>query len=205
MNAYLPGPVVISHSQFSSSNAGKRVGIRLAAAARTRRRVEEAQAEEREQVIVNAAVESAGVEQTAQATEADEVYCSKCGTRRKLIFTNWKRGRAVCSCMRIGVKRRRLTFKQPDLLGVFSPGSAPALSNTVSPMDALGHILLVVDELTWCHRCGAYNTERIHGLNSPCQGVPGEGQAYRLQRLRRGRHPISNLAFSGAVKRLRVL
>ena len=193
---------VTSHSQFVS-NASKRVGIKLASAARTRRGLEDVQAEHREQAIVNAAVVSAGGEAT---TNHDDAHCTYCGARRKLAFINGKRGRATCHCMKIGAKRRRLSFKQPDTVGVFNPdGNPPPDTGTVNQEDARGHILMIVDELTWCFRCGSYSTERIHGLNQECKGTPGEGQAFRLSHLRRSRHPVTNQSFSGSVKRLRVV
>ena len=191
------------HSQCCGS-AGKRIAIRLAGEARKRQRLEQAQAEFREQAIVAAAVEAAGVVAT---TEAEEVFCAACGLRRKLIFENGKRARAVCPCRKIGAKRRRMTFKQPDVLGAFNPNSGGTIANfdTILRGDAGGHILMIADEMTFCSRCGAYSTERIHGLGAACTGVPGPGQAFRLSRLRKSRHPLTNLAFTGPVKHLRVV
>ena len=87
-------------------------------------------------MIVNAAVEAVGVESAAadaargtvlevepvgaasvlapQPVAVEEIFCSQCGNRRKLILENGERAKAICPCRKVGAKRRRLSFKQLD-------------------------------------------------------------------------------------------
>ena len=168
----------------------------------------EQQAETRAALIVEAAVAATGAGEAA-GVEEESIYCNICKARRKLIFANGKRGRAVCCTP--PVKRRRLTHKQPDTVGAYTDtGASGATMNSgisteiVSREDAKGHVLLVADGLTWCWRCRAYSSSRIHGLNFACMGAPRPGQGYRLSRLKRSRHPLTNEPFNQQVTRLRL-
>ena len=87
-------------------------------------------------------------------TEEESPFCPICKLRRRLIFKDGKRARAEC-CRREGAQKRRLTYKQPDVHGVFDMTSNASNSaglsagaETVSREDAKGHCLMVADELT---------------------------------------------------------
>ena len=110
--------------------------------------------------------------------------CRRCGSRRRLCFVVGRRSRATCPCERR--LRRRLNSKQPDLHAAFDPtdGNSMHEGGHVSRDDAVGHMLMISDGVTWCNRCGAYSTERIHALGATCAGQAGSGQQYRFNRMR---------------------
>ena len=99
-------------------------------------------------------------------------------------------------------KRRRLTAKAPETETfyardfTFEPGLARArrrrkfAPEAVQPGGAVGHLLFATGSLTWCWNCGRYSTDRAHGLRASCEGHPGAGQAYRLNRLKREDIPL---------------
>ena len=187
-------PLNFRHTQFVTRSVGAVVAIKLARTARLRMRDEELAHEQN----LNLMIPPAALEDSS--LDANCIYCN---SRRKLVFLGGIRSRAPCLCLRL--KRRRLLCKQTDSLGVFNhmydAYSGP--SNTpVARRDAGGHILFTIDELTFCFSCGSYSTERVHHLSGSCRGHPGDGQAYRLGRLKRGRHPLTNIPLDGPVQRL---
>ena len=180
-----------------------KIGNRLTVKAKQRKTHADVEAEERERCVVQHAEVAAGM-QVDEAAQDAPAQCIHCGARRRLQFVGGKRCRADCGCWdERRAKRRRLTFKQPDPAGLFSNNPINVPDDAVSREDANGHLLMITDNVTWCFRCGAFSTVRIHGLGSTCAGAPGEGQLYRLKRLKSNRHPLSNLVFSGSAKRLR--
>jgi ribosomal protein L44E len=102
------------------------------------------------------------------------------------------RAREECSC-NLKAKRRRLSRKQPDLMGAFEP-QPHALAVPVNHEDALGHVLMVVNvvAITWCNKCGSYTNTHVKGLGKACSGAPGSGKVKVLNRLRGGRDPLTN-------------
>ena len=66
-----------------------------------------------------------------------------------------------------------------------------------------GHILYENGNLTWCSRCGAYGQERVHRLRDACQGHPGQA-GFRLRRLLKGRHPLTNKPFDSRAVRVKL-
>ncbi len=64
--------------------------------------------------------------------------------------------------------------------------------------DGVGHVRFMTDATTWCDRCGAYADTFAVGLANICPGRPqSAGKEQHLRRLRRGRHPVTNLPFHG--------
>ncbi len=64
--------------------------------------------------------------------------------------------------------------------------------------DGAGHIRFMTDDTTWCDRCGSYADAFAVGLARVCPGRPTcAGKEQHLRRLRRGRHPVTNLPFHG--------
>ena len=180
-----------------------RLGNRLTLKAKARKTHDDLEAEERERCVVQHAEAAAGMAVDEAAPE-EPIHCIFCGSRRRLQFTNGKRGRAACgSWAERRSKRRRLNWKQPDPEGLFTSIAPIHLDKAVAQEDALGHILMASDDLNWCFRCGAFSSERIHGLGALCNGAPGAGQAFRLKRLKANRHPLSNMSSSSVAKRLR--
>ncbi len=63
--------------------------------------------------------------------------------------------------------------------------------------DGAGHVRFMSDSTTWCDRCGSYADAFAVGLARVCAGRPScAGKEQHLRRLRRGRHPVTNIAFS---------
>lgn len=193
-------PPIRHHTQFVSGCFGYQVGVKLLRIARARMLKRESEQEQNLEVMA----EAAGImESVHDPLVHDYPYCNFCGRRRKLCFISGVRSRVPCPCL--CAKRRRLSHTQTDVHGIFDPSLRPFdCSDTVDQRDADGHLLFVVSELTFCWRSGSYSTERVHRLSVSCRGTPGDGQGYRLRRLKRGRHPISNLELDGAVRRLQI-
>ncbi len=64
--------------------------------------------------------------------------------------------------------------------------------------DGIGHIRFLSDGTTWCDNCGAYADSFAVGLSRVCPGRPTcAGKEQQLRRLRRGRHPVTNVPFLG--------
>ena len=72
---------------------------------------------------------------------------------------------------------------------------------TVQPSNAGGHLLFVTGSLTWCWRCGNFSRRNAVGLKETCFGEPASNR-YRLNRLKSGRHPVTNKSLEGRAKRL---
>ena len=89
------------------------------------------------------------------------------------------------------VSRRRLVGKQPDL-GARKGSVGPAVVRE----QASGHILVRAGRFTFCDRCGRWAIDRFGpGLIRKCTGtVDTAVGAYRARRdrLRAGRHPLTN-------------
>ena len=87
--------------------------------------------------------------------------------------------------------RRRLVGKQPDPLAQPRGGSSTAVREYFS-----GHILVKAGNVTYCDRCGRWAIDRFGpGLLRKCSGsVNTTLGAYRVRRdrLRSGRHPLTN-------------
>ena len=119
-------------------------------------------------------------------------------------FVNGIKSREVCSCT-LRAKRRRLHFKQPDVIGAFSAKSEMSVTTeAVGQQDANGHILFVINSLglTWCNKCGSYTFTHVKDLGRICGGVPSAGKQKGLGRLRKGRHPITNEPLGSVSRRL---
>ncbi len=64
--------------------------------------------------------------------------------------------------------------------------------------DGAGHVRFMSDLTTWRDRCGAYADTFAVGLARQCGGQPScAGKEQHLRRLRRGRHPVTNVPFAG--------
>ncbi len=62
--------------------------------------------------------------------------------------------------------------------------------------DGAGHIRYLSDGTTWCDKCGAYADSFSVGLSRICPGRPTcAGKEQQLRRLRRGRHPVTDIPF----------
>ena len=186
------------------------LGARLAKRARVRVE-DEAIAREAEAAQIFAVQCNAGAGAPSGTAQHEEPpHCPRCGSRRKLTFENGKRCRERCPCPS-NVKRRRIASKRPDVHEHYSLAAGSAMgipaegAETVTRDDAGGHILMATGNLSWCWRCGSYAESRIHSLGVDCSGSPGAGQSYRLNRLKRNRHPFTNLSFDCRAKRLRVV
>ena len=86
---------------------------------------------------------------------------------------------------------RRITGKQPD------PSALPPSSSASSVREQeSGHLLVKAGRFTFCDRCGRWAIDRMSpGLRRKCTGtVDTAAGAYRVrrERLRCGRHPLSN-------------
>ena len=117
-------------------------------------------------------------------------------------------------------KRRRITGKRPDLGNHYPMGEPPPkrsrlavrmpqgrsleTAEALQPGDAGGHLLFsyAAAGLVFCWKCGAYSRDRAHMLRGNCRGKPGEGQNYRLLRLKNSQHPISKAFLGERPKRL---
>lgn len=101
----------------------------------------------------------------------------------------------------------RLTHRQPGVNGLLS---THALENSGSSEqaltreDALGHVMMVTDGVSWCFKCGALSSEKIHGRGIEGDGIPRNAQHYRFRQLKPNRHPVSNHLSTGSAKRLRI-
>ncbi len=68
--------------------------------------------------------------------------------------------------------------------------------------DGVGHIRFLSDGTTWCDNCGAYADTFAVGLSRVCPGRPMcSGKEQHLRRLRRGRHPVTNIPSSASLSR----
>ncbi len=64
--------------------------------------------------------------------------------------------------------------------------------------DGVGHTRFISDFTTWCDNCGSYADTFAVGLARVCPGRPTcAGKEQHLRRLRRGRHPVTNVPFRG--------
>ena len=83
-------------------------------------------------------------------------------------------------------------------------GRALTEAEALQPQDAGGHLLFTFAEagIVFCWRCGAYSKDRTHSLRGECRGEPGQGQGYRLGRLKNSQHPVSGNHLGGRPKRL---
>ena len=86
------------------------------------------------------------------------------------------------------VPRRRLIGKQPD------PNAAV---QAAVKEEATGHLLVSKGRLTFCERCGRWALDRLStALKKRCAGIVETAKgSYRIrrQRMREGRHPLSNM------------
>ena len=191
------------HSQFQSS-LDLRVTSRLTLEAR-QSRAKKAKLEDDRLEMIHSQVDMVEVEAQPQQTVDAEVVeampakrpleaanCAACGRYQTLVFQNGVKTRELCGCT-ARQKRRRLTYKQPDLLGAFNP-MQQAAADTVDRQDAHGHVLMVVNSaaLTWCIKCGSYTKIHIKYLGRTCDGTLGSGKLKVLNRLKGGRHPLTN-------------
>ena len=64
-----------------------------------------------------------------------------------------------------------------------------------------GHVLLLSDSVTWCFRCGAYSSARVHLLQRPCPGSVAASWSRRTsrQRLLLGLHPVTRISLASGV------
>ena len=94
------------------------------------------------------------------------------------------------ACLGVAMPRERCTYA----------------ANTLQPEDAGGHLLFSIASagLLFCWKCGAYSKDRTHMLRGCCKQEPGSGQAYRLNRLKNSRHPLTGASFADRPKRLLV-
>ncbi len=75
---------------------------------------------------------------------------------------------------------------------------AGAAGDGIGGSDGAGHVRFMSDDTTWCDRCGSYADAFAVGLARICPGRPTcAGKEQHLRRLRRGRHPVTNLPFHG--------
>ena len=93
-----------------------------------------------------------------------------------------------------GMVRRRLVGKQPDPHATIGSGTPAVVRERES-----GHILVKAGKYTFCDRCGRWAIDRFGpGLVRRCTGtVDTSVGAYRVRRdrLRAGRHPLTNQPF----------
>ena len=109
-------------------------------------------------------------------------------------------------------RRSKLSVKTPEAetfyAREFTEGEADRRAQrripaaTIQPGDAGGHLLFESGGLIWCWHCGRYSLKRAHALKIECSGGPGSGQAYRLKRLRQGKHPATNKLMVGRTIRM---
>ena len=67
---------------------------------------------------------------------------------------------------------------------------------TKPPAPLKAHDVDVLGDTVFCRCCGAYSTQRLRGIAGRCPGVPplpGTALHNRLQRLKGGRHPLTQL------------
>ena len=91
------------------------------------------------------------------------------------------------------------------MLAVRMPqGRSLETAEALQPGDAGGHLLFsyAAAGLVFCWKCGAYSRDRAHMLRGNCRGKPGDGQNYRLLRLKNSQHPISKAFLGERPKRL---
>ena len=70
------------------------------------------------------------------------------------------------------------------------------------PHGAQGHSLASLGDCDFCNRCGVYSFSQLCLLGAVCRGRPiGNGSAWRLDRMRAGRHPKQG-HFVGQPKRI---
>ena len=85
--------------------------------------------------------------------------------------------------------------------GMEEGGKGGGRSAEATPEDGRGrrHRLRVIGRLVWCEVCAAYSTQRAGArLRGSCKGMVGtRHRATRLERLRCGRHPLTNVALEG--------
>ena len=85
--------------------------------------------------------------------------------------------------------------------GMEEGGKGGGRSAEGTPEDGQGrrHRLRVIGRLVWCEVCAAYSTQRAGArLRGNCKGMDAtRHRATRLERLRCGRHPLTNVALEG--------
>jgi hypothetical protein len=180
-----------THSQYAAFEPSRlQVGARL---------VQEARASRHGENLAEEAIRSTMYPGTEG--ELGKAVCGNCGAFRRLIFRDGIKCRDQCMCDR-RAKRRRLGFKQPDVLGAFE--ADPASRREVHKRDARGHLLFVfpLEGLTWCNLCGAFTNTHLKDLGKECFGEPCKGKHAALSRLRRGLHPITLHHLAGRAERV---